>query len=231
MSHDPLNHRRDRQASAWAWSLLLSTSLAAIAQGGESMRVALSACGISENTLAAACVDAPGVHAAFETIRGSSELGGLLDARDNVLDAERALCDVKSMQDPLDPDGATAIARAQASVASARAVMQSAADALADAFVSHLPEQQRSRVRAWRASPAGLPPEMRVRVWTESEAQAVLAALLDERLARSQGTSMNESSAALLASIRASGEVSAARACLSDASSAIVAFRAELAAP
>lgn len=231
MPREPSNLRHERKPAVLVMSIALTAALASRAQGGESLRVALSASGLSETAMAAACVDVPGVHVAFETIRGSLELNGLLDARDSVLRAEQTLCDVKAMQDPLDPDGATAIATAQASLAAAICAMESAAEALADAFVSLLPEQQRSRLRAWRASPAGLPPEMRVRAWTESESQVVLAALLDERLAQSQGASMNESSAALLASIRASGEVSGARACLSDASGAIAAFRAELAAP
>lgn len=195
------------------------------------MQMAVSACGISEVAMAAACMSPAEVHAAFAGVYQSPELDELLSARAAALIAEQSLVAVKAAQDPLDADGASAILEAEASVRSARTSLDAAVEAFVTLLLSPLPEPQQRRLRAWRAAPAGLPPAMRIRAWTTDEHQSLLAALLDERLEQTQGSGGSSNSAALLRSIRALPEVVEAQDCLSDAASVVAAFRSEVAAP
>lgn len=222
---------RTRRRAAWIGALVIWSVAAPMVRGDESLQVAVSTCGISETAMAAACVSAAEVHAAFASVRGSPELDELLGARAAARSAEQSLITVKAAQDPLDADGASAISDAEASVRCTRASLDAAVEALTTLLLSPLSEPQQLRLRAWRAAPAGLPPALRVKAWTMEERQSLLAALLDERLEQTQGGERNANSAALLKAVRASPELVEAQQCLSDAAGVIAAFRAEVSAP
>lgn len=222
--------RRERCAasSKVVLSLLLVVAVSSLARADDRLKAAMRACGISETAMAAACVDVARIHASFEAVRQSPELGTLLVTQTAVLDAEQLLEDMRAAQDPLDGDGATAIAAAEAAVVSSRTARALAVESLMSVMLAPLPEAQRRRLLAWRAAPAGLPPEMRVKTWTDEKSRSILAALLDERLAQKQGGVISPEGVALLAAVRGDSEVASARACISDAAEIFAAFRTEI---
>lgn len=107
--------------ASWIVTLVLGMATPSLLWADESLRIALSACGITEAAMAAACVDVAGLHVAFEGVRRSPELSGLLDARAAVRIAEQALLDAKATHDTFDPEAETALAAAE-SAATARSI-------------------------------------------------------------------------------------------------------------
>lgn len=231
MSRSETGRVRMRRRAAWIGALVLWSFAVPASRGDEGIQVAVSACGISETAMAAACMSPADVHAAFASVRRSPELDAFLVARAAARSAEQSLVTVRAAQDPLDAEGAAAICDAEGLVRGARASLDAAAEAVLTLLLSPLPEPQQRRLRAWRAAPAGLPPELRIKSWTMEESQSLLAALLVERLEQTQGGERNASSAALLESVRASPEVVESEQCLRDGAGVSAAFRAEMSVP
>lgn len=197
----------------------------------DELRAAVAATGVSEAALAAACVDAGGVHSALNTARQSSHLVEVLTSRQALKIAEHSLADARSSMDPLDPDQAGVIASAEADVEGTRAAYSTAVEAFVEDLLAPMSESQRARIRSWRSAAPGLPPEFRVKSWSAEERSRILAALLDERLAQTQSAGLSGESASVLTAARACPEVVQSSGCLAaNLAEVTAAFRDELSA-
>jgi hypothetical protein len=171
------------------------------------MTAVLSLMGITPNSLAVGGLGVEEAGVFLDTIETSEGLRHVLDAASDAGVAEAALAQVAANVDPLDVDGATAIAAAEQRVTDAKQRLRDEVEGLWARAVRDLSPSQRYRISAWRTGPGGLPPEFRAVTWSASMARDLVSALREERAALDADEPVPLLAVSVLADARARPEV------------------------
>jgi hypothetical protein len=190
--------------------------LAVIAMFGERLMASsdlgkgVSAIGITPTALAASGVSSGQATALLVSLSSAGELATFLSARSAMDAAQRNLDAVESLADGLDPVGAAAIGAAREQLAGAKVGFEASRGALTSAFLAACDAEAAGRLRAWWASSADVPAEMRIVPWSAGQLAALRRALMDERVAASGGEVISAEEVSLLAQTRSRPDVTAA---------------------